>query len=168
MKRNNRNSFDLKLNLSQPSGRSYGFGGLTNYSNSRRSRRSSNIDKGVKENVWIKYMKNKTEGKCYCCKTRIIHFMRFDIGHNIPKSRGGSDNITNLRPICRPCNTGMGNRYTIEEYREKYYGVKPKVTRSSVSTRKKTIKAKKKKLPRRNNYGIPDLGNMNRRLWVNK
>lgn len=78
------------------------------------------IDKNTRDAVWIKYMGNKVEGKCYCCKLRTIHITDFQVGHNKAVAKGGSDNISNLRPICGPCNRGMGTM-SIEKYREKYF-----------------------------------------------
>ncbi len=78
------------------------------------------INKDLREKVWLKYMKNKVLGKCYCCKIKPIHFTDFEVGHNKAVSKGGSNNINNLRPICRSCNKGMGTK-TIEWYRNKYY-----------------------------------------------
>lgn len=79
------------------------------------------IDKNTRDAVWIKYMGNKVEGKCYCCKLRTIHITDFQVGHNKAFAKGGSDNISNLRPICGPCNRGMGAKMSIEKYREKYF-----------------------------------------------
>lgn len=53
---------------------------------------------------------------CYSCgaiagephhasgKTTVLH-----MGHLKPKSHGGDDNVSNLRPICMVCNTGASN-----------------------------------------------------------
>ena len=80
--------------------------------------------------MWRKYNGNKKDGKCYVCR-RVITDDNFDVGHNKAKSKGGYDNIDNLRPICRPCNDGMGNRYTIEKYKAKFFGGKaPKKVKS--------------------------------------
>ena len=52
------------------------------------------------------------EKSCYinwCNNT--INCFTFDCGHNIPESKGGETNISNLKPICRNCNLGMGNQY---------------------------------------------------------
>lgn len=77
-------------------------------------------------------MGNKAEGKCYCCEIRTIHITDFQVGHNKAVAKGGSDNISNLRPICGPCNRGMGTM-SIEKYREKYFvgqsNVSKKVTK---------------------------------------
>ena len=40
----------------------------------------------------------------------------YHVGHNIPESRGGATNITNLKPICARCNLSMSNYYSIEEW----------------------------------------------------
>lgn len=81
------------------------------------NRKRKKIPFGVRENVWKKYNGNKFNAKCYVnfCNQKLTPF-NFDVGHNIPHSKGGSDSIDNLRPICRNCNVSMGNAYTIEEY----------------------------------------------------
>ena len=96
------------------------------------------IDKNTRDAVWIKYMGNKVEGKCYCCKIRTIHITHFQVGHNKARAKGGKDNISNLRPICGPCNRGMGTM-SIETYRKKYF---TKTTKKKPSTKKKTTKKK--------------------------
>src|SRR3989338_900510 len=64
------------------------------------------IDKNIRSLVWNKYNGNSLAGKCYVCKRPITHD-HFEIGHNKAVAKGGKDNITNLRPICGPCNRGM-------------------------------------------------------------
>ncbi|NYZ75859.1 HNH endonuclease [Candidatus Micrarchaeota archaeon] len=95
----------------------FGFGG-----DEERPRRK--IDKNTRDAVWLTYIGNKAEGKCYCCRVRTIHVTDFQVGHNKASAKGGSDNISNLRPICGPCNRGMGTK-SIEWYRKKYFS-KPK------------------------------------------
>jgi hypothetical protein len=79
------------------------------------------IDKNTRDAVWFKYMGNQAEGKCYCCEIRTIHITDFQVGHNKAVAKGGNDNISNLRPICGPCNRGMGTS-SIESYKKKYFG----------------------------------------------
>lgn len=85
-------------------------------------------------------MGNKVEGKCYCCKTRTIHVMDFQVGHNKAVAKGGNDNISNLRPICGPCNRGMGTM-SIEKYREKYFE-HPNVSKKEPRTTEKKVTKK--------------------------
>jgi hypothetical protein len=40
----------------------------------------------------------------------------FEVGHNIPESKGGSLELGNLKPLCSNCNKSMGNNYTIDEF----------------------------------------------------
>jgi hypothetical protein len=99
------------------------------------------IDKNTKDAVWIKYMGNKAEGKCYCCKIRTIHITDFQVGHNKAVAKGGNDNISNLRPICGPCNRGMGTT-SIEKYREKYFMSQPNVSKKEPRTSEKKVTKK--------------------------
>ena len=96
------------------------------------------IDKNTRDAVWLKYIGNKVEGKCYCCKIRTIHITNFQVGHNKAVAKGGKDNINNLRPICGPCNRGMGTM-SIEQYRKKYFA---KPTKKKTGAKKKTTKKK--------------------------
>ena len=79
------------------------------------------LPKAVREQVWLMYIGKKFENKCYVtwCNNNINVF-NFHVGHNIPKSKGGSMKIENLRPICSSCNLSMGNKYTIDEWIKTY------------------------------------------------
>lgn len=79
------------------------------------------IPKALREQVWINKMGKVFSGTCCIswCENHMSCF-NFDCGHNIPESKGGPTNIENLIPICRNCNIGMGNRYTIDEWEKKY------------------------------------------------
>ncbi len=79
-----------------------------------------NIPKAIRDEVWRKYFGNCKDGKCLVCNCEITD-LNFECGHNKPKSKGGNDTISNLLPICRSCNLGMGNRYTILEYKNNFY-----------------------------------------------
>jgi 5-methylcytosine-specific restriction endonuclease McrA len=75
------------------------------------------IPKALREQVWIRYMGRKFEGRCrvrWCGNT--ITVFDFQSGHNIPESKGGRTSIENLVPICARCNVSMGNQYTIDEW----------------------------------------------------
>lgn len=78
------------------------------------------LPKALRQQVWIKYYGTVYyENKCFVdwCKNIITPF-NFEVGHNIPYSKSGTDNIDNLRPICSQCNKSMGNNYTIDEFIE--------------------------------------------------
>ena len=95
------------------------------------------IDKGTRDAVWIRYIGNKATGKCYCCRIRPIHITDFQVGHNKAHAKGGSDNISNLRPICGPCNRGMGTK-SIEQYRKRFSKPKTVKNKRKRRTRKTT------------------------------
>ena len=79
--------------------------------------RKEKIPLALREQVWIHRMGRVFEGKCpvtWCQNT--ITVFDFESGHNLPESKGGETNVTNLIPLCSRCNKGMGNRFTIEEW----------------------------------------------------
>ncbi|MDH5733951.1 MAG: HNH endonuclease [Candidatus Bathyarchaeota archaeon] len=85
-----------------------------------REKPRKGIPKRVKNAVWDKYIgMDKALGKCYACN-QTIHITDFEVGHNKAVSKGGSDRITNLKPICRTCNRYMGTS-SIEAYKRKYF-----------------------------------------------
>ena len=75
------------------------------------------IPKKIREEVWVKTNGESFNSKCniiWC--SNIITVFDYHIGHNIPHSKGGSIELSNLRPICSRCNLSMSNNYTIEEW----------------------------------------------------
>lgn len=75
------------------------------------------IPKALREQVWRKHMGDVFKGKCVVtwCNNYMSVF-DFEVGHNIPESKGGATLLENLRPICSRCNKSMGARYTIDEW----------------------------------------------------
>ena len=73
--------------------------------------------KKLRLNIWNRYFNTKTEDICFCCEIGRINISNFDIGHIVPLSKGGTDEIENLIPICHHCYPNLGN-YTIEEYKK--------------------------------------------------
>jgi len=45
---------------------------------------------------------------CYCCGIEQVTRSNFDAGHVVARAKGGSDELTNLRPICGCCNSSSG------------------------------------------------------------
>lgn len=82
-----------------------------------KAKKKAKIPKALREQVWKTYNGSRFSCKCYVqwCTTQINTF-NFEVGHNIPESKGGGLNIRNLRPICAQCNRSMGNKYTIDEW----------------------------------------------------
>ena len=84
--------------------------------------RKCKIPLAMKQTVWVNQFGEVYKHKCvtkWC--HRIITVFDFEVGHNIPESKGGATSPENLRPICRQCNIGMGNRYTIDEWSKKKF-----------------------------------------------
>lgn len=84
------------------------------------------IPKALREQVWRKHMGDQFKSKCvvtWCTNT--INVFDFEVGHNIPESKGGVTLLENLRPICSRCNKSMGARYTIDEWNRIDNSLKP-------------------------------------------
>lgn len=78
------------------------------------------IPLAMREQVWLVYLGDRVfKHKCLVkwCENTITPFT-FEVGHNVPESKGGPTNIDNLRPICSKCNKSMGDSFTIEEFSE--------------------------------------------------
>lgn len=75
------------------------------------------IPKALREQVWIAHIGKKFESKCLVswCQN-IISVFNFECGHNVPESKGGATDLTNLRPICSNCNRSMSDDYSIDEF----------------------------------------------------
>ncbi len=58
--------------------------------------------------------------KCDCCRVSMdLDDGGCHRGHNLPDSRGGSWDKSNIRLICASCNLNMSDKYTIREYKIK-------------------------------------------------
>lgn len=68
--------------------------------------------------VWERTNGENYKAACYAGCGVILNCMTgWEMGHDEPRSKGGTDELDNLRPICFKCNRQMGNRYTIEQWK---------------------------------------------------
>ena len=90
---------------------------MSNPKKAQKKYQKQRIPKAIRQQVWLTYFGKKYSNKCYItwCKNEINVF-NFQVGHNIPESKGGELKITNLRPICGSCNRSMSNNYSIDEW----------------------------------------------------
>jgi hypothetical protein len=78
------------------------------------------------------YLLEKWSRKCaYCGKTDVP----LEIEHVIPKSKGGTNRVSNLTLACRPCNKRKGNK-PIEDFLKS----KPEILKKILSQVKKPLK----------------------------
>ena len=77
----------------------------------------AHIPKALREQVWIQYYGTVFHNKCPTCWCQNrVNVFDFQVGHNVPESKGGSTTIDNLIPICGRCNLSMSNTYTFDEW----------------------------------------------------
>jgi hypothetical protein len=73
------------------------------------SSKKKSIPKYIKTLVWNTHIgETVAQEKCLCCKVTTINMRHFDCGHVIAEKHGGSLEVSNLRPICKNCNSAMG------------------------------------------------------------
>lgn len=89
--------------------------------------KKSNIPKALRTQVWLTFSGEVFKRKCYIpwCQNSMTVF-DFHVGHDIPESRGGRTEVSNLRPICSQCNLSMSNKYTVAEWSRLSQPVKQK------------------------------------------
>ena len=86
------------------------FGGMS----SQQSYKKKHISSRLRQLVWKHYAPlNSMVSECFLCR-EVIQFESFHCGHDIPESKGGETNLSNLRPICSACNLSMGTK-TMQE-----------------------------------------------------
>ena len=83
----------------------------------KKKYKKKNIPKAIREQCWIQTFGCKFKSKCYIhwCYNE-INVYDFHVGHDIPESKGGSLDVSNLKPICARCNLSMSNNYSITEW----------------------------------------------------
>jgi hypothetical protein len=85
--------------------------------NKKTKHKKANIPKAIREQCWIQVFGETFKKKCYInwCENDINVF-DFHVGHDKPESKGGTLDISNLKPICARCNLSMSNNYTIQQW----------------------------------------------------
>ena len=85
--------------------------------NKKNQYKKKTIPKAVREQCWLNTFGKKYENSCYIswCSNKINVF-DFHVGHDKPESKGGTLDISNLKPICSRCNSSMSNNYTIKQW----------------------------------------------------
>ena len=90
-------------------------------SDEKNSPRKS-IPKAVRIDLWKNHFGNEYYGECFVCGKR-IDTHNFEAGHIKAQAKGGKDNISNLKPVCKACNNSM-KTMNLYEYKNKYYSKK--------------------------------------------
>ena len=75
------------------------------------------LPKAFREQVWLMTVGRTFASKCniqWCINQMTV--FDFHVGHNIPKSKGGKTDLSNLVAICARCNLSMGAQFSIREW----------------------------------------------------
>jgi len=74
------------------------------------SSKRKKFSKNDRRNVWEFYFGNIiVSSNCPCCNKNIVRIDDFEMGHKISLRNGGSNNISNLIPLCSFCNKNMSS-----------------------------------------------------------
>jgi len=71
--------------------------------------RRSRVPSVVRRRVWTSQFGDCDTGYCNCCTIKVTT-SDFHAGHIIAVTNGGSDDISNLKVICKECNFSMGSQ----------------------------------------------------------
>ena len=75
-----------------------------------------NLNVNVRFAVWNQQFGMRAGvGPCYCCQQEIC-WQNYHCGHIIAVAKGGSNELSNLKPVCAKCNYAM-NTHHMEEYK---------------------------------------------------
>jgi len=91
--------------------------------------------------VWKKRFGFRSTGTCVCCHRKPIHRDNFACGLRRIHSGGGSNDVSNLEPICASCKERMGTHDLVSwcrKVQEKLTLVKPMPKTTAKKTVKKT------------------------------
>jgi GTPase Era involved in 16S rRNA processing len=87
---------------------------------SKPNKRRRPLPLAVRHRVWNSYIGQKNAiGNCYVCKKE-INMQYYECGHIISHHNGGSNDISNLRPVCSGCNKSVGTR-NMNDYIKEYF-----------------------------------------------
>jgi hypothetical protein len=75
--------------------------------------------KDIRNTLWVRTFGESYAGTCQVCDRKIT-ITEFDVGHIVARVKGGLDTIHNLKPICRPCNSGMRTN-NLYQYKARFY-----------------------------------------------
>ena len=85
--------------------------------------KKNKLNKQMRARCWMKYVgEDDARTMCVCCQEQMITTFSFECAHVVARACGGSNDLSNLRPICRDCNCGMGIR-NMREYAKEMFGV---------------------------------------------
>ncbi len=98
------------------------------------------ISKSVKDTLWKKIHGDLGIAECPCKK--IIRMSDFEAGHIKAAANGGTNDISNLYPICSTCNKSMRDQNLIEFFWENN---KVKVNPEAVFNKKENLKIQQDK-----------------------
>jgi predicted flap endonuclease-1-like 5' DNA nuclease len=79
------------------------------------SSKNKNLPKPLRTTVWRRYASaTHLDALCFCCKEIPISSENFFCGHVRSRKNKGTDDLTNLRPICGTCNSSMRSDHMFE------------------------------------------------------
>ena len=73
----------------------------------------------LRQEVWETNIGDKLWGNCFVCLMRISAF-EYSCGHIISESKGGSMELSNMKVVCKSCNSKMGTQNMLEFKKNRY------------------------------------------------
>lgn len=84
--------------------------------------------------IWMNiYGEKFVNVKCHICDAKFISFHErssWHVSHIKSLHEGGTNDVSNLRPLCKTCNLSMKTKNLIEYCRDKYKERMPEITKA--------------------------------------
>jgi 5-methylcytosine-specific restriction endonuclease McrA len=79
---------------------------------SKKEKKRVKFTKTDRSIVWHEYktLITTNNNKCLLCNSNSLDSFNFEIGHDVAVANGGLNNISNVMPICRMCNSSQGTK----------------------------------------------------------
>jgi len=82
-------------------------------------KKKAKVPERLRQKVWDAHVgETQPTGQCYACAGSITQ-RTFEAGHVVAEANGGPTILSNLRPVCTPCNRSCGTR-NLEEFKAQF------------------------------------------------
>jgi hypothetical protein len=105
------------------------------------------IPPATRAKVWKKRFGFRSTGTCVCCHQKTIYRDDFACGRRLPIASGGSNDVSNLEPICSSCYRKVGTHDLVSWCKKVHQELKAVKPMPKTATPRKTVRKTTAKKP---------------------